>query len=267
MAKIKDELMNHDYDGIQEYDNDLPGWWKYLFYFTIIFAFVYLMYYHVLGIGDSSRVEYQKETGTYVASNAERGPLTVYQSPYRGEAESGDVVIRTVEVASSGAVERSAATFEDLLKEAMAKADAEDLAKLEAAFPELYASYASSESPSAGEAANLAATESAPETAPLTDAASLDAGKKIWDVQCFTCHAVDGGGGIGPNMTDEYWIHGGKYDEILHTIRVGVPAKGMIPWEGTLNPQQIHEVASYLLTFQGTIPANPKAPQGEKAGS
>jgi len=92
MAKIKDELMNHDYDGIQEYDNDLPGWWKYLFYFTIIFAFVYLMYYHVLGIGDSSRVEYQKETGTYVASNAERGPLTVYQSPYRGEAESGDVV-------------------------------------------------------------------------------------------------------------------------------------------------------------------------------
>jgi cytochrome c oxidase cbb3-type subunit 3 len=99
---------------------------------------------------------------------------------------------------------------------------------------------------------------------PLTDDASLVSGKQVWESQCFTCHKLDGGGSIGPNMTDEYWIHGGTFADIINVINVGVPAKGMIPWRGVITDQQIQEVASYLLTLQGTNPPGGKPPEGEK---
>ncbi len=98
----------------------------------------------------------------------------------------------------------------------------------------------------------------------LTDAASLSAGKEIFKKNCVACHLDDGGGLVGPNLTDEYWIHGGGIKNVFKTIKYGVPAKGMIRWETQLSPRQIQEVASYVLSLQGTTPANPKAPEGEK---
>jgi len=96
----------------------------------------------------------------------------------------------------------------------------------------------------------------------LTDAADIEKGKEIFNVNCVQCHSADGGGGVGPNLTDKYWIHGGGIKNIFTTIKYGVPAKGMITWQNQLNPKQINQVASFVLTFDGKIPANPKAPEG-----
>ena len=98
----------------------------------------------------------------------------------------------------------------------------------------------------------------------LTDAASLEAGKTIYNAMCMACHLADGGGSVGPNLTDEYWIHGGDMAHVMELIRVGNPAKGMIAWEASLTEEQRQQVASYILTFQGTTPATAKAPEGEK---
>lgn len=98
----------------------------------------------------------------------------------------------------------------------------------------------------------------------LTDAASLDLGKGIFIGKCAACHGQKGEGGIGPNMTDEYWLHGGSIKKIFTTIKHGVPDKGMIAWEAQMSLSEIQSVASYILTLKGTNPPNPKAPQGEK---
>lgn len=88
-------------------------------------------------------------------------------------------------------------------------------------------------------------------------------GKEIYAGKCIACHASDGGGGVGPNLTDEYWIHGGNIKDIFKTIKIGVPQKGMISWQNQLTPSDIRDVASYLVTIKGTKTANPKEPQGE----
>jgi cytochrome c oxidase cbb3-type subunit 3 len=98
----------------------------------------------------------------------------------------------------------------------------------------------------------------------LMDAASLTAGRDIFKVNCVPCHGPEAGGVIGPNLTDDYWIHGGGIKNIFHTITYGVPAKGMISWQTQLNPRQIQEVASYIMSLHGTHPANAKPPQGVK---
>jgi len=97
----------------------------------------------------------------------------------------------------------------------------------------------------------------------LTDAASLANGKKIFKKNCVACHGQNGEGLIGPNLTDDYWIHGGGIKNVFHTIKYGVPAKGMLSWEAQLSPVQIQEVGSYVLSLRGTNPPNPKAPQGK----
>ena len=257
MAKTTNKLIDHDYDGIQEYDNDLPGWWKALFWITIIFAIIYVPYYHL--VGDLQEVEYAKEMGTYQESSFGRGPLDAYTSPYAGDVE----ITPALQAEMNKVLD---APFEDQLLRAMAKADADQLAKLEQAFPEVYASYTSAgkPAPAAAPAAAEAPAEKKEEIAILTDEASLAAGEKVWKTQCFTCHLNDGGGSIGPNMTDNYWIHGGDMATIVHIINVGVPAKGMIPWQSTLTPEQIHQVASYIKTkLVGSTPAVAKAPQGD----
>jgi len=97
-----------------------------------------------------------------------------------------------------------------------------------------------------------------------TEAGSLDNGATIFGRQCAVCHQADGGGNVGPNMTDQYWIHGGDIKDLYRTIRYGVPEKGMISWESQLSPGDMRDVASYILVrLQGTTPANPKAPEGE----
>ncbi|WP_242158274.1 cbb3-type cytochrome c oxidase N-terminal domain-containing protein [Aestuariivivens sediminis] len=98
----------------------------------------------------------------------------------------------------------------------------------------------------------------------LTEASDLSAGKAIFQTNCVACHMQDGGGGIGPNLTDKYWILGGDIKSIFHTISEGGRSgKGMIAWKQQLKPLEIAQVASYVLTFQGTTPANPKDPEGE----
>jgi cytochrome c oxidase cbb3-type subunit 3 len=100
--------------------------------------------------------------------------------------------------------------------------------------------------------------------AALTSETDLSNGKKIYTTYCVPCHGAAGEGGVGPNMTDEYWIHGGGIKNIFKTIKYGVPTKGMISWQTQLRPKEMQEVASYIMTLQGTNPPNAKAPQGEK---
>jgi cytochrome c oxidase cbb3-type subunit 3 len=89
-------------------------------------------------------------------------------------------------------------------------------------------------------------------------------GAKIYSTNCIACHGDKGQGGVGPNLTDKFWIHGGDIKALFKTLTYGVPEKGMIAWNKTLNPLQIQKVASYILTLQGTNPAGAKEPQGTK---
>jgi len=98
----------------------------------------------------------------------------------------------------------------------------------------------------------------------FTDTDNLAAGKTIFETNCVACHMADGGGGIGPNLTDDHWILGGGIDKIYHTISEGGrPGKGMIAWKAALKPLQRQQVASFVIALQGTTPANPKASQGD----
>jgi cytochrome c oxidase cbb3-type subunit III len=98
----------------------------------------------------------------------------------------------------------------------------------------------------------------------LTDASALNTGKAIFEEFCKACHGAAGeGNAVGPNLTDEYWIHGGSINDIFRTVKYGVVAKGMQSWKTELNPQQMQAVSSYILSLQGTNPPNAKEPQGE----
>ncbi|SDE46909.1 cytochrome c oxidase cbb3-type subunit 3 [Pricia antarctica] len=98
----------------------------------------------------------------------------------------------------------------------------------------------------------------------LTDASDLSAGQAIFETNCVACHMADGGGGIGPNLTDANWILGGGIKNVFHTISEGGrDGKGMVAWKQNLKPLEMAQVASYVLTFEGTTPANPKEPQGD----
>lgn len=90
-------------------------------------------------------------------------------------------------------------------------------------------------------------------------------GKSVFmDNNCGSCHRTDGGGnGIGPNLTDQYWLHGGHIKNVFGTIKNGVVEKGMPAWGKSLSPQQVRDVTFFVLSLQGTNPANGKAPQGE----
>ena len=177
-------ILDHNYDGIKELDNNLPPWWIYSFYITIIFAVIYLLRYEVFD-GPDQATELETEL-------------------------------------------------------AQAKLDIEEYKK------------------TAKDLVDVDTVEL------LTDAADLEAGKVIFETNCVACHMADGGGGIGPNLTDEYWILGGGIKNVFKTIyEGGRDGKGMISWKSTLKPSEMAQVGSYLLTFQGTTPANPKAAEGE----
>ena len=98
----------------------------------------------------------------------------------------------------------------------------------------------------------------------LTEAADLAKGKTIYDANCAACHRADGGGQIGPNLTDAHWIFGGDIKNLFRTItNGGRDGKGMVAWNTTLKPTEIQQVASYILSLQGSNPKDPKAPDGD----
>ena len=124
------------------------------------------------------------------------------------------------------------------------------------------------EEETAGEDATAKEGGAAPEKVVISPeeakALALKTGKKVFAQKCASCHAGDGGGGVGPNLCDEFWIHGGDKESIVKVVTNGVITKGMIPWKGQLNKGEIASVADYILSLQGSAPASPKAPQGER---
>lgn len=288
MAKKDDNLLDHDYDGIQELDNDLPPWWLWLFYLTIAFAVIYMLNYHVFKTGDLQIAEYNKEMNPNWVPPDERRPKQAgifYHSPYAvtkhditprmqmeeviaakkaaEEKAKLQAAIAKAEENQEGGVSIDDISFNDLIRQAMKKAQPDDLKKLQNDFPDIYASLSSEET---GSDTGTDKKETSPvqQIPALTDAASIDAGKAIFLKNCASCHGNKGQGGIGPNMTDDYWLHGAGMTNVVHTITNGVPAKGMISWKPILSEKEILQVASYLLTLHGTNPPNPKKPQGEK---
>ncbi len=97
----------------------------------------------------------------------------------------------------------------------------------------------------------------------LTDKDALADGAFIFKNTCSACHGQLGEGGVGPNMTDDNWIHGGGIKNVFKTIKYGVPDKGMKSWQAEIKPSDMQKVASFILTLRGTNPPNPKAPQGD----
>ena len=175
-------IKDHDYDGIRELDNDMPAWWKWLFYITIIFAIVYSIRLFVFHSDD-----------------------LVQEREYEN---------------------------------AMAEAEMNKPAQAEAAAFEIVV---------------------------LDDDASIASGKETWDKICAVCHLVDGGGLVGPNMTDNYWIHGNTVEDLYNIVEIGVIEKGMIPYKDQLSEQKRLEVVSFILVnLQGSTPATPKAPEGDE---
>lgn len=88
-------------------------------------------------------------------------------------------------------------------------------------------------------------------------------GKVIFKTACAVCHGDKGQGLVGPNMTDDYWIHGGSVKDIFSTIKYGVLEKGMKSWKDDYSPNQIAQLTSFIKSLRGTSPPNPKAAQGD----
>lgn len=219
MADTSERLLDHDADGIRELDNDLPRWWVWLFYITIAWSVLYLLYYHVFSIGYLSADEYRREIDpAYVRVPTRDVKLlgflpsyhSVFYAPERDLRPEKSGKPRAVYVEMSR--DTDTATY-------VASAEESDLA----------------------------------------------AGKGIYIAKCAACHGRLGEGGVGPNLTDDYWLHGTGMTNIYKTVKYGVPAKGMLAWWMELQPAQIHQVASYVATLHGTNPPNPKSPQGELA--
>lgn len=102
---------------------------------------------------------------------------------------------------------------------------------------------------------------------PSTDGAIIakgGRGEQIYKIYCLPCHREDGGGLVGPNLTDDFWIHGSNYVDTVKVIINGVPDKGMLTWRGVLKPDEITSVASYIYTLRGTKPPNPKPPENQQ---
>jgi len=180
----EERLLDHDYDGIREYDNPMPRWWVWIFWATIAFSILYVV-----------------DIGGFM-----RGPGRI--ADYK-----------------------------------LALADAERR------WPQ------ASAAPDAGSLSAL-----------LNDQKTLTLGKSVFATNCAVCHRADAGGNIGPNLTDDYWIHGGDIGAIAETITKGVLDKGMPNWGKMLPPAQVSAVAVYVASLHGTNPTNPKAPQGTKVG-
>lgn len=176
-------LLDHDYDGIRELDNDLPPWWKWGFVATVISAFMYMGYYHAWG-----------------------GP---------SQAEEYEISVRRAEVAKAAYLAKAGDQVDE---------------------------------------SNVTL---------ILDGGQLAQAKELFSNVCAACHRADGGGAVGPNLTDDYWLHGGSLQDVFKSIKYGWRDKGMPPWNGNLSAKQIAGIASYVKSLKGTAPAVAKAPQGD----
>ncbi len=183
VEKEADVMLDHDYDGIKELDNALPPWWKYGFYITIGVAFIYLLNFHVLGIGLNPTQEYNAEM------EQARIEKEIYEANNKDRVDENNVM--------------------------------------------------------------------------MADADGIKAGQRLFETNCVACHLKDGGGSVGPNLTDDYWLHKGSLNDIYNTIKVGYADKGMQSWNGQFTPKEISFLASFVKSLKGTKPAVPKAQQGE----
>ena len=179
----QDDLLDHSYDGIQEYDNPLPRWWLAIFWATIVFAPLYVLYFH-FGGGMLATERYDEAMIAFFDKQAE-------QLLALGEISEGTLI---------------------------------DL---------------------------------------MADQSMMNGGRKVYQSKCATCHRMFGEGGIGPNLADEYWLHGGQLLDVYKTVREGVPSKGMLAWERQLRPAQLMAVSAYVGTLLGNQTPNPKAAQGD----
>lgn len=118
----------------------------------------------------------------------------------------------------------------------------------------------------AAQAANMKVVEATPEAlmALSKDQGAVAMGKQVFASTCAPCHRNDGGGVVGPNLTDEFWLHGGAPEKIFSTISKGVPEKGMPAWQAQLGPVKTQAVAAYVITLRGTNVPGGKPPQGER---
>ena len=176
-----DTVLDHDYDGIQEYDNRLPNWWLWTLWVTIVFSLGYWLVFHTYGVA--------------------KLPVAAY------EAE----------------MESAGGSLADLGVRGLTAADLEAFA---------------------------------------TDPAKLAEGKDVYVKTCRVCHLDKGQGLVGPNLTDDYWIHGGDALSIHNTVVHGVVEKGMAAWGRQLGADRVDAVVAYLLTMRGTQ-VEGKAPEGD----
>ncbi len=184
IEKEAEIMLDHNYDGIEELDNDLPPWWKYGFYLTILVGIIYLFNFHVLHTGDLQGAEFDKEVAKAKLEVAE------YMKTAANNVDETNVKI-------------------------------------------------------------------------LTELADIEAGKNVYTANCAACHGKIGEGGVGPNMTDNYWIHGGDIVNVFKSVKYGWPDKGMKSWKEDLSPMQMAQVSSYIHSLIGSNPPNGKAPQGD----
>ena len=177
-------LLDHDYDGITELDNELPPWWKYGFYITILWAVGYFFYYQVFEIGNLQEAEYLQEM-----ADGERA-----------------------------------------------------MAEYKAAHPEMI---------------------TADNVELLTDASTIAQGRSIYDTKCASCHMEGGRGGLGPNLTDDYWLYGNDISGVFTTISEGAN-NGMAAWKTMMPANEIQAVASYVMQLPDVSVADGgKEPQGD----
>jgi cytochrome c oxidase cbb3-type subunit 3 len=118
----------------------------------------------------------------------------------------------------------------------------------------------------ADQAMQIKVGEATPESlvALTKDPNAVALGKQVFASTCAACHRADGGGNVGPNLTDEYWLHGGAPEKIFKTIATGVPDKGMPPWQPQLGPLKTQAVTAYVLGLRGTNVPGGKTAQGER---
>ena len=177
MAAPTDELLDHEYDGIKEFNNPLPRWWVYLFYLCIGWSIVYVPYYHF-------------------------GPGALPKDVWADDMSAWWAAHPPPELAKEAELEQMAA-----------------------------------------------------------DPAFAAAGQATYAIRCVSCHAADGGGLVGPNLTDDFTIYGYSREQMVAVVFHGTK-NGMLAWKDQLSLAEIYQVSEYARSLRGTTPAKAKAPDG-----